>query len=75
MEELIRIQRATVDEHIREENVHNWPAVYGTFVQDEGFAFYDVVALHRSSLTLNSDRAHHSADIVPSGPKSALVLL
>ena len=46
MEELIRIQRATVDEHIREENVHNWPAVYGTFVQDEGFAFYDVVALH-----------------------------
>ena len=42
MEDLIRIQRATVDEHIREENAHNWPAVYGTFVQDEGSAFYDV---------------------------------
>jgi hypothetical protein len=46
MEDIIRIQRATVDEHIREENAHNWPAVYGTFVQDEESAFYDVVPLH-----------------------------
>jgi predicted ester cyclase len=45
MDELIRIQRATVDEHIRAENAHNWPAVYGTFVQDED-SFYDVVPLH-----------------------------
>ena len=45
MNELIRIQRATVDEHIAAENAHNWPAVYDTFVQDEG-AFYDVVPLH-----------------------------
>ena len=46
MEEIIRIQRATVDEHIRQENAHNWPAVYDTFVQDEESAFYDVVPLH-----------------------------
>jgi hypothetical protein len=46
MEDIIRVQRATVDEHIREENAHNWPAVYGTFIQDEGSAFYDVIPLH-----------------------------
>ena len=46
MDELIRIQRDTVDEHVRAENAHNWPAVYGTFVQDEDSAFYDVVPLH-----------------------------
>jgi hypothetical protein len=28
MDELIRIQRSTVDEHIRAENAHNWPVVY-----------------------------------------------
>ena len=62
MEELIRIQRATVDEHIREENAHNWPAIYGTFVQDEGFAFYDVVALHAhfaglTGVTMNGENS------------------
>ena len=46
MDELIRIQRDTVDEHVRAENAHNWPAVYGTFVQDEDSAFFDVVPLH-----------------------------
>ena len=45
MEQIIQIQRATIDEHIREENAHNWPAVHQTFVQDET-AFYDVVPLH-----------------------------
>ena len=45
MEDIIRLQRATVDEHIRAENAHNWPAVHNTFVQDES-AFYDVVPLH-----------------------------
>ena len=45
MEEIIRLRRATVDEHIREENAHNWPAVYDTFVPDES-AFYDVVPPH-----------------------------
>jgi hypothetical protein len=39
MDERIRIQRATGDEHIRAENAHNWPVVYGTFVQDENSAF------------------------------------
>jgi predicted ester cyclase len=46
MDELVRIQRAKVDEHIRAENAHNWPVVFATFVQDEGSAFYDVVPLH-----------------------------
>jgi predicted ester cyclase len=42
MEEIIRIQRETVDEHIRQENSKNWQGVYDTFVPDET-AFYDVV--------------------------------
>ena len=35
MEETIRLQRATVDEHIGQENAHNWPAVYDTFAPHE----------------------------------------
>ena len=42
MEDIIRIQRETVDEHIRHENAKNWSGVYDTFVHDET-AFYDVV--------------------------------
>jgi predicted ester cyclase len=45
MEEIIRIQRGTVDEHIRQENAHNWPAVHDTFIQDDT-SFYDVIPLH-----------------------------
>ncbi len=44
MDEMIRTQRAVVEEHIRQENAHNWPAVHNTFVQDET-AFYDVVPM------------------------------
>jgi hypothetical protein len=43
--DIIEVQRATVAEHIRHENEHNWPGVYDTFVQDE-LSFYDVVPLH-----------------------------
>jgi predicted ester cyclase len=42
VEDIIRIQRETVDEHIRHENAKNWSGVYDTFVHDET-AFYDVV--------------------------------
>ena len=45
MEDIIAIQRATIAEHIAQENAHNWDAVHDTFVQDET-AFYDVVPLH-----------------------------
>ena len=45
MEEIVRVQRATIDEHIRAENAHDWPAVYNTFTQNES-AFYDVMPLH-----------------------------
>ncbi len=45
MDEIIRLQRATVDEHIRQENAHQWPAVYDTFIQSDG-DFYDVVPLN-----------------------------
>jgi predicted ester cyclase len=34
MEDIIRLQRATVDEHIIQENAHNWSAVYDTFAPD-----------------------------------------
>jgi hypothetical protein len=46
MDELIRIQRATVDEHIRAENAHDWPSVFATFAQDEGLAFFDAIPFH-----------------------------
>jgi predicted ester cyclase len=42
VEDIIRNQRETVDEHIRHENAKNWSGVYDTFVHDET-AFYDVV--------------------------------
>jgi len=45
MEDIIRIQRTTVEEHIRQENAHNWPAVHDTFIQNDS-AFYDVIPLH-----------------------------
>jgi len=45
VEQIIQLQRATIDEHVRHENAHNWPKVHDTFVQDEN-AFYDVVPFH-----------------------------
>jgi hypothetical protein len=46
MEEIIRLQRATVDEHIGQENAHNWPAVYDTFARESAI---DVVPFHSSA--------------------------
>ncbi len=43
MDETIRIQRETVDEHVRHENSKNWSGVFDTFVHDESASFYDVV--------------------------------
>lgn len=40
---LIALQRKTVAEHIRNEQIKNWPGVYGTFTTQEGNAYYDVV--------------------------------
>ena len=36
MDDTIRRQRATVDEHIGQENAHNWSAVYDTFAPHDG---------------------------------------
>ena len=44
MEEIIRKQRTMVDEHIRLENAHDWPAVRDTFLSDE--SAIDVVPFH-----------------------------
>jgi len=44
MDGTIERQRRIVAEHIRGENEHDWPAVFGTFVQDDR-AHYDVVPL------------------------------
>ena len=44
MQDIIQLQRATVEEHIRTENVKDWEGVYNTFVQSEA-AYYDVVPL------------------------------
>jgi steroid delta-isomerase-like uncharacterized protein len=42
-EALIEVQRKTVAEHIRNEQIKNWPEVYRTFTPQEEDAYYDVV--------------------------------
>jgi hypothetical protein len=54
MEEIIRLQRATVDEHIRQKNAHNRPAVYDTFAPHE--CAIAVVAFHAQFGELNGIR-------------------
>ena len=44
MQDLIKLQRATIHEHIRAESAKDWEAVYDTFVQGEA-AYYDVAPL------------------------------
>ena len=39
MDDLIKLQRATIDEHVRAENAKEWDAVYDTFVQNENAHF------------------------------------
>jgi hypothetical protein len=48
MEDIIRLQRATVDEHIIQENAHNWSAVYDTFAPD-GSVIDAIVITHPSA--------------------------
>jgi predicted ester cyclase len=58
MEEIIRLQRATVDEHIGQENAHNWPAVYDTFARE---SVIDVVPFHTQFGGLNGIRDFYQA--------------
>jgi predicted ester cyclase len=58
MEEIIRLQRATVDEHIGQENAHNWPAVYDTFARESAI---DVVPFHTQFGGLNGIRDFYQA--------------
>ena len=44
MDDTIRRQRATVDEHIGQENAHNWSAVYDTFAPHD--SRIDAVPFH-----------------------------
>jgi hypothetical protein len=44
MQDIIQLQRATVAEHFRAENAHDWAAVHETFVQSDR-AYYDVMPL------------------------------
>ena len=59
MEEIIRLQRATVDEHIGQENAHNWPAVYDTFAPHE--SAIDVIPFHAQFGGLNGIRDFYQA--------------
>lgn len=43
-EDMITLQRATIAQHMRGENDHDWTAVYDTFIQTPE-AYYDVVPL------------------------------
>src|SRR5580704_6616308 len=58
MEEIIRLQRATVDEHIGQENAHNWPAVYDTFAHESAI---DVVPFNTQFGGLNRIRDFYQA--------------
>ncbi|WP_131770243.1 ester cyclase [Candidatus Protofrankia californiensis] len=40
----VALQRATIEEHIRQENAKEWEKVYDTFLRDER-AFYDVIPM------------------------------
>jgi steroid delta-isomerase-like uncharacterized protein len=42
-EALIALQRKTVAEHVRNEQIKDWPEVYRTFTPHQDDAFYDVV--------------------------------
>jgi steroid delta-isomerase-like uncharacterized protein len=42
-EALIELQRKTVAEHIRNEQIKDWPEVYRTFTPHDEDAYYDVV--------------------------------
>lgn len=44
MDDIIKLQRETVDEHVRAEIAKEWDAVYDTFVQNQD-AYYDVAPL------------------------------
>lgn len=44
MQDLIKLQRATIDEHIQNENAKDWEGVYNTFIRSDE-AYYDVVPL------------------------------
>lgn len=44
MQDLIKLQRTTIDEHIRAESAKDWEAVYSTFIQDEE-PYFDVMPL------------------------------
>jgi predicted ester cyclase len=58
MQEIIRLQRATVDEHIGQENAHNWPAVYDTFAHGSAI---DVVPFNTQFGGLNGIRDFYQA--------------
>jgi hypothetical protein len=51
MEEIIRLQRATVEEHIGRENAYNLPPVYDTFDPHE--SAIDVIPFHSQFCGLN----------------------
>jgi predicted ester cyclase len=53
MKEIIRLQRAMVDEHIGQENAHNWAAVYDTFAHESAI---DVVPFNTQFGGLNGIR-------------------
>ena len=44
MQDLIKLQRATIDEHVQTENAKDWEGVYNTFIQSDE-AYYDVLPL------------------------------
>ncbi|PYU18079.1 MAG: hypothetical protein DMG30_29195 [Acidobacteria bacterium] len=60
MDPIIERQRAIVAEHIRCENVHHWPGVYDTFVQDER-AYYEVMPLGTKFLGIEGVRNFYGA--------------
>jgi len=61
MQDLIRLQRATIDEHVRTENSKDWEGVYNTFLQSEEAAYYDVVPLATRFKGISGVKAFYQA--------------
>lgn len=62
--ELIKIQRATVDEHVAAENAGDWETVYSTFTGDER-SYYDVTAMAKRFHGMEGVREYYTTGREP----------
>ena len=57
LEALVELQRKTIDEHVRTEQIKDWEGVYRTFTRHPEKAYYDVV-LDKETGHLEAERIY-----------------